>query len=75
MLTINQPVDYMVWGFMIFMRGVDIMRAIGRVGMKVEPVLGPKQARLSTLGNKRVQVSCTAAPPPQPGGGGGTRPT
>ena len=31
----------MARGFMIFMRGVDITRAIGRVGMKVEPVLGP----------------------------------
>ena len=47
-LTINQPVDYMAWGFMIFMWGVDITRAIGRVGLKVEPVLGPKQAILST---------------------------
>ena len=29
---------------MIFMLGVDITRAIGRVGLKVETVLGPKQA-------------------------------
>ena len=26
---------------MSFMRGVDITQAIGRVGLKVEPVLGP----------------------------------
>ena len=46
LITINQPVDYMAWGFMIFMRGVDITRAIGRVGLKVdEPVLGPEIAR------------------------------
>ena len=48
-LTINQTVDYMARGFMSYMRGVDI----GRVGLKVVPVLGPeidlgpKQARLS----------------------------
>ena len=34
-ITINQPVDYMALGFMIFMRGIDITRAIGRVGLKV----------------------------------------
>jgi len=28
---------------MILMWGKDITRAIGRVGLKVEPVLGPKQ--------------------------------
>ena len=44
-LTINQTVDYMAQGFMSFMRGVDITRAIGRVGLKVEPVLGPEIAR------------------------------
>ena len=43
---------------MSFMWGVDITQAIGRVGLKVEPVLGPeialtvaqspKQERLST---------------------------
>jgi len=44
-LTINQTVDYMARGFMSFMRGVDITRAIGRVGLKVEPVLGPEIAR------------------------------
>ena len=43
--TINQPVDYMAQGFMILMRGLDITRAIGRVALKVEPVLGPKIAR------------------------------
>ena len=43
LLTIYQPVDYMARGFMIFMRGVDITRAIGRVGLKFEPVLGPDQ--------------------------------
>jgi len=31
--------------FMILMRGIDITRAIGRVGLKVEPVLGPEIAR------------------------------
>ena len=29
-LTINEPVDYMVWAVMILMRGKDIMWAIGR---------------------------------------------
>jgi len=35
----------MARGFMSFMRGVDITQAIGRVGLKVEPVLGPEIAR------------------------------
>jgi len=35
----------MARGFMSFMLGVDITRAIGRVGLKVEPVLGPEIAR------------------------------
>ena len=35
----------MAQGFMSFMRGIDITRAIGRVGLKVEPVLGPEIAR------------------------------
>jgi len=43
-ITINQTVDYMGQGFMSFMQGVDITRAIGRVGLKVEPVLGPEIA-------------------------------
>ena len=30
---------------MSFMWGVDITRAIGRVGLKVQPVLGPEIAR------------------------------
>ena len=30
---------------MIFVQGVDIMRAIGRVGLKVEPALGPEIAQ------------------------------
>ena len=34
----------MVRGFMSFMQGVDITWAIGRVGLKVEPVLGPEIA-------------------------------
>ena len=42
-LTINHTVDYMARGFMSFMRGVDITRAIGRV----EPVLGPEIARVT----------------------------
>ena len=37
-ITINQTVDYMA-------RGVDITRAIGRVGLKVKPVLGPEIAQ------------------------------
>ena len=41
-ITINQTVDYMAQGFMIFMRGIDITRGIGRVLLKVEPVLGPE---------------------------------
>ena len=44
-ITINQPVDYMARDFMILMRGLDITRAIGRVALKVEPVLGPEIAR------------------------------
>ena len=39
-ITINEPVDYMARAVMILMRGKDITRAIGRVGLKVEPVLG-----------------------------------
>ena len=35
----------MARGFMSFMRGVDITRAIGRVSLKVEPVLGPEIAQ------------------------------
>jgi len=34
----------MAQGFMILMQGVDITRAIGRVVLKVEPVLGPEIA-------------------------------
>ena len=49
-LTINQTVDYMARGFMSFMRGVDITRAIGRVGLKVEPVLGPETSTLFSFG-------------------------
>ena len=45
LITINQPFDYMVRGFMILMQGLDITRAIGRVAVKVEPVLGPEIAR------------------------------
>ena len=47
-ITINQTVDYMARGFVSFMRGVDITRAIGRVGLKVEPVLGPNPLYLPT---------------------------
>ena len=43
--TINQTVDYMARGLMSFMRGVDITPAIGRVGLKVEPFLGPEIAQ------------------------------
>ena len=32
----------MALGFMIFMRGLDITWGIGRVLLKVEPVLGPR---------------------------------
>jgi len=35
----------MARGFVSFLRGVDITRAIGRVGLKVDPVLGPEIAR------------------------------
>ena len=44
-ITINHTVDYMGRGFMIFRRGIDITRGIGRVLLKVEPVLGPGIAR------------------------------
>jgi len=43
-ITINQTVDYMALGFMIFMRGLDITWGIGRVLLKVSPVLGPEIA-------------------------------
>ena len=45
-ININHTVDYMARGFMSFMRGVDITRAIGRVGLKVKPVLGPEIIKL-----------------------------
>ena len=45
-ITINHTVDYMGQGFMIFMRGIDITQGIGRVLLKVEPVLGPGIARV-----------------------------
>ena len=35
----------MARAFMISMRGKDITRAIGRVRLKVEPVLGPEIAQ------------------------------
>ena len=41
MLTINEPVGYMARAVMVLMWGKDITRAIGRVGLKVSPVLGP----------------------------------
>ena len=37
----------MALGFMIFMRGVDITWAIGRVGLKVSPILGPNRAQIA----------------------------
>ena len=39
----NQTVDYMALGLMSFMWGLDITWAIGRVGLKVSPVLGPNR--------------------------------
>ena len=59
-ITINQTVDYMARGFMSFMRGLDITWAIGRVGSKVEPVLGPEIARATAsviLGPKQARLS------------------
>ena len=47
-ITINEPVDYMARAVMIFRRGKDITQAIGRVGLKVEPVLGPEIAQATT---------------------------
>ena len=44
-LNINEPVDYMARACMILMRGKNITQAIGRVGLKVEPVLSPEIAR------------------------------
>ncbi len=41
---VPSSVDYMARGFMSFMGGIDITRA-GRVGLKVEPVLGPEITR------------------------------
>ena len=48
---------------MSFMRGVDITRAIGRVGLKVEPVLGPEiwtqnRAKTEALGNRPNSRKC-----------------
>ena len=39
-ITINEPVDYMAHAVMILMREKDITRVIGKVGLKVKPVLG-----------------------------------
>ena len=47
-IAINHTVDYMARGFMIFMRGIDITQGIGRVLLKVSPVLGLEIA-LATL--------------------------
>jgi len=41
----------MARGFVIFMRGINITRGIGRVLLKVEPVLGPEIARAELAGN------------------------
>jgi hypothetical protein len=41
----------MARGFMIFMRGIDITWGIGRVLLKVEPVLGPEIARPVSVQN------------------------
>ena len=50
---------------MIFMQGVDITQAIGRVGLKVAPVLGPEIARATASGiwaqNRRVTDSADSA--------------
>ena len=40
-ITINQTVDYMARGIMIFMRGVDIMRGIGRGFVESRACFGP----------------------------------
>ena len=40
-ITINLRGIYTAPCVMILMRGIDIMRAIGRVVLKVSPVLGP----------------------------------
>ena len=56
-LIINQTVDYMARGFMSFMWGVDITRAIGRVGLKVEPVLGPEIARATATFNPTLPMA------------------
>ena len=44
-LTINEPVDYMARAIMSLMRRKDITQAIGRVGLKVELVLGTEIAQ------------------------------
>ena len=58
---------------MSFMRDVDLTRAIGRVGLKVEPVLGPGIARAKAsaiwVQNRRgllsnpIQISQVMEPP------------
>ena len=61
-VTINEPVDYMARAVMILMRGKDITWAIGRVGLKVEPVLGPEIARATASAiwdqNKTKHARC-----------------
>ena len=52
----------MAQGFMSFMRGVDIMRAFGRVGLKVEPVLGPEIARVTGPRNVKAPHKTHKAP-------------
>jgi len=49
LIWIKLPINlffYMALGFMIFMRGVDITWGIGRVLLKVEPVLSHVSARV-----------------------------
>jgi len=55
-LSINQPVDYMARGVKIWMRVVDITRAIGRVALKVKPALGPKKSRAPQKPRERPQI-------------------
>ena len=50
----------MALGFMSFMQGVDITRAIGRVGLKVEPVLGPEIAQATASNSKGGGVKETS---------------
>ena len=46
----------MALAVIILMRGKDITQAIGRVGLKVEPVLGPEIARATVMSFPCIKI-------------------